>query len=109
MTIDAIKKKHHIPSNEQIYHISVPKLPHEMEEEGATETWEIYLREPTLQEEENLLTIMSTKILTATQIGLQSLYLEGDKEFFSNKNLIKSSMGFINEIFNTQEATIEKK
>jgi len=108
MTIEQIKKKHKIPLSEQIYHITIKKLPHEIGEDGK-DFWEVYLREPTLEEEENLLTIMSKQILTATKMALQSLFLEGDEEFIQNKNLIKASMSFIGQLFDTQEAIIEKK
>jgi len=103
MTFDEIKKKHGLPKNEEIYHMTVPKS------EGSEEFYEIYLREPTLAEEEALMGIFATKPFTATQTALKSLYLEGDKEFFDDKKLIKSSLKFVNTIFNSLEATLEKK
>ena len=108
MTLDQIKKKHGIPLSEEIYHIKVIKDDKEIGDDKKTH-WECWLREPTLAEEENLLNIMSNKILTATQMALTSLWLEGDKEFMTSKALIKSSMALIGEIFETKEAIIEKK
>lgn len=107
MDINLLKKKHNLPLSEEIYVITIQKDEKEIGEDGVKE-WVTYLREPSLQEEENLLNIISTKILTGTQLALQSLYLDGDK-FYENKKLIKSSMKFVTELFNAKEAIIEKK
>jgi hypothetical protein len=107
MDINLLKKKHNIPLSEEIYVITIQKDEKEIGEDGVKE-WVTYLREPNLQEEENLLNIISTKMLTGTQLALQSLYLDGDK-FYENKKLIKSSMRFVTDLFNAKEAVIEKK
>jgi len=102
-----LKKKHNIPMTEEIYVLKVEKDEKEIGEDGVKE-WVTYLREPNLSEEENLLNIISTKMLTGTQLALQSLYLDGDK-FYESKKLIKSSMKFVSEMFNAKELSIEKK
>lgn len=102
-----IKKKHNIPLSEEIYMISVEKDEKEIGEDGE-KYWVTYLRSPSLAEEDNLLQIISTKMLVGTQMALQSLYLDGDR-FYDNKMLIKSSMKFVTELFNSKEAIIEKK
>jgi hypothetical protein len=107
MDINLLKKKHNLPLSEEIYVLKIEKDEKEIGEDGVKE-WVTYLREPNLQEEENLLNIISTKMLTGTQLALQSLYLDGDK-FFENKKLIKSSMKFVTELFNSKECLIEKK
>lgn len=103
-----IKKRNQIPLSEEIYHIKVLKDEDDITEDG-NKYWECWLREPSLSEEENLLTVMSNRILTATQMALQSLWLEGDEIFKTDKGLIKSSMALIGQIFETKEAIIEKK
>ncbi len=102
-----IKKKNNIPLSEEIYVITIQKDEKEIGEDGVKE-WVTYLREPSIAEEDQLLQIISTKILSGTQLALQSLYLDGDK-FWESKKLVKSSMKFVTDLFNAKESIIEKK
>jgi hypothetical protein len=106
-----LKKKHNIPMTEEIYVLKVEKTEKELAadtNEPKANHWVTYLREPTLAEQENLLNIITTKMLTGTQLALQSLYLDGD-HFWESKALIMSSMKFASDLFNSNEAIIEKK
>jgi hypothetical protein len=101
----AIQKKYNL--QEPPIKITVKKKPEEMKDEKDTH-YVAYLRQPDIADLDFLFELYSNKKFTATQTAITTLWLEGDMEFQTNKNLISSCVSIIGQFIEVRDVEFEK-